>query len=150
MSGIQPLAILGGLTAAATGAVSRVTNGGNAFLQALAGNDPSAKPAAPEPTEDELKQQLELKLKDIADRIRDRLKQAGINIAQPIELEVSPTGGVQVVGEHPDMVRIEAVLNETSATGAELADLLEQGSGGSLSLTNDDATITPSLSAMMQ
>jgi hypothetical protein len=77
------------------------------LLRAVGGQSPeSAETSGDDAPQDELLQRIGA----FADRIRQHLAAAGIELSQPLELVSDGLGGIGIAGSHPQQSVVEAVL----------------------------------------
>ena len=72
---------------------------------------------------DDLRRQADAILERFRRLVNQRFAQAGIDTLRPIQLEVDPTGGVRVIGDHPDTLRIDQLFAEDPDLISLLNDL---------------------------
>ena len=82
---------------------------------------PTAEPSADSPAA--LREQLARKQADLQTKIAARLREAGIPLEQPLELEADPFGDLRLVDGHPAAGQIEFLINSDPAMREELAEL---------------------------
>ena len=73
-------------------------------------------------TLDEIRQFLQEKSADLADELRTRLSTMGVDISEPLDLDVAADGSIVVKGDHPQKAEIEAMF----AADPELSNRVRQ------------------------
>lgn len=73
-------------------------------------------------TLEEMRQFLQEKSADLADELRTRLSTMGVDITEPLDLDVASDGSIVVAGDHPQKAEIEAMF----AADPELSNRVRQ------------------------
>ncbi|HUG69717.1 MAG TPA: hypothetical protein VMM76_18340 [Pirellulaceae bacterium] len=101
------LPLAGAAIAPVLGKVIGGVTGGLSFIEALHNQEPDSAADAVEATESSTLQQ---DFADLADRLRERFTQFGIDLSTPLRLKHDGRDRVVVDGDHPDRVLIESIF----------------------------------------
>ena len=77
---------------------------------AKAAGKPSAPPDVPTKRANGLSVELSQRIRELTERIRQRLEAASIRLTQPMELVSDGLGGIAVSGSHPQQAAIEQAI----------------------------------------